>query len=899
MPTPERPVRHGLPPVTSAALPPPGPLLLEREAAFATLSGALEGVRRTGVGTLLLVAGEAGVGKTVLLHRWCEGPAAGTRVLWGTCDALFTPRPLGPLLDIAEVTGGELRRVVEGDALPHEVAAALLRELARPGPTIVVIDDLHLADQATLDVLRLVGRRIAPVPALVLGSYRDEELGAAHPLRVVMGELATEPNVARMRVTPLSRQTVARLASDAGVDPELLFRLTDGNPFFVSEVLAGGGPVLPASVRDAVLARAARLSPRARRLLEAVAIIPGLAELWLLEAMVPDELPALEECASSGVLTLEHAGVAFRHELARLAVEESSPPFRRVGLHRAALAALGADGSTQDLARLAHHAEAARDAATVLRVAPAAAERAAQLGSHREAAAQLARALRFADSEETATRGHLLDRRAYECYVTGDFSEALQAAEQALAEYRALGDPLREGDALRSVSRLLRFMGRTAEARQRGREAVALLERQPPGRELAMAYANLSHVAFTAEDAAETMGWGGRARDLATALGDRETLVYALTNLGGHAYRAGQPDGQWQVEEAIRLAQDAGSDEQVGRGYLTLVWWATRNRWFELAERYLGTGLEYCTDRDLDLWRLFLLACRARIDLDRGRWSVAEATATLVLGDPRTWAVPRVFTMVTEALVRLRRGDRTGWTLLRQAWAQAEPSGELQRIGWVAAAVAEATWLGLGDPEAAAALSATTLELAVRCEAWWVAGELATWRQRLALPVEIPGSVRALLPEPWAAHLAADPGRAALTWDAMNCPYEAALARAEAADDARVLQAHDQLLALGAAPAAARAAHRLRSHGVRGLRRGPRATTRGNPAHLTSRELEVLALMCDGLANREIAERLVVSERTVHHHVSAVLGKLGVRTRAQAVGEAARRAIGPTASKDG
>src|SRR5207248_6924540 len=189
----------------------------------------------------------------------------------------------------------------------------------------------------------------------------------------------------------------------------------------------------PPTVRDAVLARVAGLSPPARSLLEAVAIAPPQAELWLLGALAGEAADRLEECLAAGMLCPQAGGVAFRHELARVAVEASLPPDTRVGLHRRALAALEApsDGAA-DAARVAHHAEAAGDPQAVLRFAPEAAVRAAAVGAHREAAAQYARTLRFAEREPLEAQAELLDRHAHECVLVGDLTEAIKLRQQAI-----------------------------------------------------------------------------------------------------------------------------------------------------------------------------------------------------------------------------------------------------------------------------------------------------------------------------------------------------------------------------------------------------------------------------------------------------------------------------------
>jgi DNA-binding NarL/FixJ family response regulator/tetratricopeptide (TPR) repeat protein len=856
--------------------------LLERGRELSVLATCLATVRGMSRGRVVLVGGEAGVGKTALLHRFCDECAGAARVLWGTCDALFTPRPLGPFVDIAEATGGELAEVVASGARPHEVASALTRELRRRSPTIIVLDDVHSADEATLDVLRLLARRVEAVPCLVLVGYRDDELDRSHPLRVLLGDLATGESISRMKLTPLSAVAVAQLAAPAGVDAEELFRKTSGNPFFVTEALAAGGDDVPQTISDAVLARTSRLCPAARALLDAVAVVPPPMELWLLEALADGAVDRLEECLSSGVLASVPEGVAFRHELARLAVEESLPPNRVLELHRKAVRALEHSPSGRpDPARLAHHADAAGEADSVLEYAPAAAERAASVGAFREAAAQYARALRYADGLTPQARADLFDRRAYACYVVGAFDEAIAAQQQALDCHRQLADELREGDSLRSLSRLFRYVGRTEEAMRVGQASVAVLEPLGPGHELALAYCNLSHLHMHLDDAEATIDWGRRALAVAEDLDDPESLVYALTNVGSVEQLTGH-GGAEKLERSVELARRAGLDEHAGRAFVALTWWSPRGRGYAAADRHFEPALEFCTERGLDLWRSFLLAYRARSELDRGHWAAAVESAELVRRDPRAAQVPRVTALAVLGVVRARRGDPDAWPPLDEAWELAAPTGELQRIEPAAAARAEAAWLAR-RLDAVGEMTSLALDLAVARGAWWIVGELAYWRRRAGID-----EVLTPVGEPWAAELAGDWRRAADLWAALDSPYEAALALADSDDEETVRGAFDALHRLGAQAAAAIVARRLRERGARGLRRGPRPATQRNPANLTSRQLEVLGLVAQGLRNAQIAQRLVLSEKTVDHHVSAILGKLGVHTRGQASAEAVR-----------
>ena len=653
-----------MPPVSPGRVSASSSDLLERSDELSALGSCLEDVQRSSRGRVVLLGGEAGVGKTALLRRFCEECGQSAQILWGGCDALFTPRPLGPLLAVAERAGGELEEVVASGVLPHEVVAALVRELRGRGPTVFVLDDVHWADEATLDVLRLLARRVETVPALIVASYRDDELDRAQPLRIVLGELATSQTVARLKLAALSPSAVAQLAEPHAVDADQLYRKTAGNPFFVVEALAAQAEEISDTVRDAVFARAARLSPPAQRLLEAVAVVPPQAGLWLLEALAGEAIDGLDECLTSSMLTSEPAGVAFRHELARLAVEESIALNRRINLHRQAIVALAdPPAGAPDLARLAHHAEAAGDTAAVLRFAPAAAARAASLGAHREAAAQYARALRFGDRLSGARRAELLERRSRECYITDQYDAGIAALEQAVELRRAAGDKLKQGDALRRLSEFLWCPGRTAEAERSARDAVRLLESVFPGRELAGAYANLAAICAAAARSEEAIAWGGRALDLAKRLDDTETALHALTTIG-----ACQGDYE-KLEQSLERARRAGLAEQVGRTFILLGAGAVESRRHSLASTYLEPGIAHCSERGLELFRLYLLAYRARLELDQGRWSQAADSAASVLRVPRTSTTPRIVSLVVVALARARRGDPDVWPLLDEACA--------------------------------------------------------------------------------------------------------------------------------------------------------------------------------------------------------------------------------------
>jgi DNA-binding CsgD family transcriptional regulator/tetratricopeptide (TPR) repeat protein len=863
------------------------PGLLERFDELGGLHGLAAEMAATGRGGVAIVSGEAGAGKTALLRQFRGELPRRVTALWGSCDPLFTPRPLGPLLEPAAELGGEPAELVAGGGKPFDVAVALADALEAITPAVLILEDVHWADEATLDVLRVLARRASESGLLLVMSYRSDQLDRDHPLRMVLGELRSD-DVTRLELDGLSREAVGELAVSSCLDADELYERTDGNPFFVTEALAAGTGEVPASVSDAVHARVAGLSPSARAVLDAVAVVPQRAEVWLLEAMTDGDLGALDECLGSGVLRAEADGVLFRHELGRLAVEASLPPDRSVMLHRRALAALADPAfGAPDYVRLAHHAEAAGDAPAVLRYAPAAGERAADLGSPREAQHHYWRALRFAEGVDPVARAELLERFCDHAYVSDMRLEAVHAIAEAIAIHRRRGDIVREGRALLMRARLLGCIGRGRDADEAIREAVRVLEQGPPGAELARAYSSLAGTAMQDYDWAQTITLGTKAIAVAEEVDDLEALITALNNVGTAELIGGHPAGTAKLERALELARQAHLATKAGAAYINLGCGLIHHwRWRE-ALVWIERGIGYTRELGLEAWVKCLVGEQALVKLALGCWDEAAVAAQALLDGPRDQIIePRTYALLVLGLVRARRGDPGCWPLLDEAWERAVMADDLQFLAPVAAARAEAAWLE-GRVEVIGAQTEAAYDLACRLNEPTSAGWLACWRARAGLPVGPLDNV----PERFRLQLDGEFQAAAELLDVEGAGYDAAIALTTSSDGSLLRVAHEQLRALGAKPAAAIVARRLRELGERNLPRGPRAATRENPAGLTNRELEVLPLLAQGLRNAEIAQRLVITPKTVDHHVSSILRKLGVTNRGQAGAAAARLGV--------
>ncbi len=846
--------------------------------------GALARRVGRGAGRVVLLRGEAGVGKTAVVDRFVTGLDSTVHVLRGWCDPLAAPRPLGPLIDAlagldraaAAALGGAVDAGHSGTIYRQFIDA-----LGGGQRWVWVIEDAHWADGATLDLLRFLSRRIGSLALLLVVTYRDDEVGPQHPLAAAIGDMATCAAVTRIQLDPLSRDAVALLAAGSALNATELHALTGGNPFYVTEILAAGTDALrsgslPRSVAEAVWGRLARLSDAGRDTAYAAAVCGPRAEPGLVENICPAAATGLGECLRAGVLVTEDAVVGFRHELARRAALDQIPDYQRRALHARAMAVLAEPSVEPDrLAALAFHADQAGDDDAVVRFGVAGALRASALGANRQAAELYALVLRHAATTPAEDKVMWLEGHAFARYVCGHPETAEECLREAIEARRSLGDRLGEGEDLRLLSHMVWTLGRIGEAVEAGRCSVRLLEDLGPTPQLAWSLTNMVHMTAVSFDRACAQ-YAARAIALGTEVGDSAVVMRvrcfaALASVWGGGAGWDECEATWRAAMATpELA------EHVGLVGSAMCWTAALHHDLDRAQRYIDAMSGFCDQHDVIGFQPMAVSTAALVALHRGDWARASACAEDVLTRPGWVLVNAMMAMISAALVRARRGEKPTGPLLEGAADGAGP-GDFFFFAAAWAARAEIAWLA-GDDDTARTEAQRGLAAARRGADPWLTGRLQRWLHLTG--AAIPTATTTPPPTPYQLEIHGDWQAAAAQWTRLNCPYDAAIARL-GGDIAAVQSALATFRRLGARAAARRAQQRLTALG--GPKpRGSASDTKTDPDGLTRRERQVLDLLAAGHSDPDIAATLHLSPRTVAHHVASILAKLGVDNRVQA-----------------
>ncbi|MBJ8338171.1 AAA family ATPase [Antrihabitans sp. YC3-6] len=858
---------------------------LEREAPLASLVAAVDDAV-AGRGGIVLISGEAGIGKTTLVRAFTGELSSGPRVLIGSCDDLLAPRTLGALRDAVSGTDGRLEHALTEGSTESAMTAAVA-EFAGPSPTVLVVEDLHWADDATLDLLGHLSRRIEGSFGLLVLTFRDDELPIAHPLRRLLGIVASS-SPTRIRLEPLSEAAVAELVGADGRDVAALHSTTGGNPFYVVEALAAAPEDVSPTVAATVLARVHRLQPSCRAALEKICVATGPIEYSLAETLLGGPLDVLGEAEERRILRTTSTGIAFRHELTRRAIEDGVSAIARRAAHRAMTEALLADPPI-DIARVVHHATSAGDNDTVVRFAPTAGRDAAAAGAHRQALVHYEAALATGlldPAEHAVVQGEY----AWELYNAHRIADAVAASRQAVALHRDNGAEEAAGETLVGLSHQLLLAGDPEGANAAIEEAVAVLERSgtPSSRAYAATYRGT--LLLTAEalgpaapvlEEALTLAQEAQRGDLVALC----TIYLALCNPV-----LDPSDRIAMLRIGIADAIRHGAHEGAGRGYTILAELLLRFGQLDDLEECLAEGAAFTFDHDLGVYSVRLDILRCQHLMRRGEWEAAERGLQEAL-ESADVGMFDLLARANLARIRTRRGAAGAAEMVTDTFTRAIAGKWLLGLAYSGLAFVESTWL-TGHSEQSAALASTWSANSAHPVVAGLYGELLRYSQRAGHPAEVFDGC----PEPWAAGLRGEWRNAAEQWARIGDPYEEALELADSGEVGPTMAAWQKLVQLGADAAADIVRKRLRNMGVHRLPHGPRPTTTTNRAGLTQRQVEVLDQLRDGLTNTEIASRLTLSVRTVDHHVSAILAKLNVSTRREAVAIAKRWAVGESTS---
>jgi DNA-binding CsgD family transcriptional regulator/tetratricopeptide (TPR) repeat protein len=831
------------------------------------------GRARAGRGGMIIVGGEAGAGKSSLVETFVA-ETGNEEVLWGACDPLSTPRPLGPLHDLApqigDVTGSEAGDLRQS----HEIFAAVFEHL-RTHSAVLVIDDLHWADQATIDLLRFLLRRIGSTPSLIIGTLRDDEIGAGHPLRSLLGDIARSSDATLTTLRPLSIEAITALIGDRPLNPAWLHATTGGNAFFVTEMLDHVGDDLPGTVRDAILARTTGLDASAWELLHLLACAPEAIPDHLL-APLRIGLPQLRAVDEVGLVRRRARGVSFRHDLCRTAIEGTIPPGGEVALHRRMLDVLEASVHP-DPAVLVHHAVGAREPEPILVHSANAGRAAARSGAHHQAAEFFNIALDHGAMTTAAAQAELLEMLAQEYYIIDRLDQAIGASERALGLRKRAGDVVGVSVNHHLLSVYHWYNGDRDNAEHHADCAVAELD----DRDLsATAAGALGHAIAMQAYLALQVNDLDRARELAATAaraggeGDPK-LPIRTAIIEGICDLLDNDTSSRDNMLSLLAAADDHLDETYSSGYSNLTYFDVEQRRLADATALLGKSIPLTIERDLPICRVWQIGSRGRLKLIQGEWDNALADSDAVLSAPSA-PLARTWPHVVRGLIYLRRGDDASADL-DDAWEIAHRLSEPIRLLPVAGALVEQAWL-TGNHDERLDACRDLLANAPRAGLEWARGELASRLRRLD-----PTFTALDVAEPYRLEFAGQHEAAAEMWSALGDPYEQALALLDSGRPDLRRTGLDLLDRLGAAGTAAWFRLHLRSTGITNVPARRREATLANSAGLTPRQIEVLALLGDGLTNAELARRLYIAPKTADHHVSAILTKLGVNTRRDAV----------------
>ncbi len=859
--------------------------LIEREGVLSSLHTCFENTLE-GEGHSVFVCGESGIGKTSLVKQFCKEVNRRAVILQGSCDALFTPSPLAPVYDIMLQLQQDMQQqgthITDRTAFFSQVFLALKNQTH---PFIIVFEDIHWADEATLDFIKFLARRITQLPGLFILTYRDNEIHTKHPLRNVLGQLVPG-SFSRLQLQPLSKSAVEKLAEEKGYNGEDIYTVSGGNPFYVNELLASYNQGVPDNIKDSILSAYNRLHEKAKDIWEILSVVPTGLELNYFEKINPYYTEAVGICLEHKILLIENKQIAFKHELFRRTIEGSLSPLLRVALNRKILDLFRESFEAHnEIERIVHHAKNANEYDIVVKYAPMAAQHAAALGAHIEAARLYLTGIEYYQKQDKDVLVKFYEAYAYECYLTNQISEAIIYTAKSLEIWKEKKLTEQTGSSLRFLSRLWWFNGNGKNAEQYAAQAIAVLDAAPASKAKAMAFSNMSQLKMLADQSEDCVFWGEKAIAMANELGDEEILAHALNNVGTVQMMTvvTKEKGAAKLLQSLELALKNRYDEHAARAYTNLCSVNVKLKDYVAAEKYLLQGIQYCEERDLNSWTTYMLSWKARLYTETGKWNEALTIADRLI-NMETSPPVQISVLVAIGLIKMRRGETNALSFLLQAKKLAFVTQEVQRLLPVLTALLEYEWLTGSieteqkDIDALTALIKNSDEVADDCS-------FIFWLKKVRGQT-MPGFK---LFEGYNI-TNATAVKAASLWEKIGTLYEQALALYEGGEvDKR--KAVSIMHQLGATATYEKLIQQMRSSGIKSIPRGMRKSTQANEANLTQREIDIVTLLKDGLQNKEIAAKLFISPKTVDHHISSLLYKLEVNSRTKAAQEAIRLGI--------
>lgn len=863
-------------------------VLIEREEFLTLLHTKFRDVSEDG-GHCILLAGEAGIGKTSLVKAFCRDVKNNHKIYEGTCDALFTPRPLGPLYDIAFQIGNDFR-IEPGDVSDRAgIFAKFFYEFANQKKAcVIVFEDIHWADEATLDFVKFLVRRISGLPCFFILTYRDNEITPQHPLRNVLGQLPSN-SFSHVQLTALSKEAVKQMAAEKGYNGEDVYAIAGGNPFYTTEILADYSFGIPESIKDSVLSVYNRTEEKTKQIWELLSVIPAGFKINYLEKFEPLYTAALENCLKSQIIIVKNKNIFFKHELFRRTIETSLSPLRRILLNKKILDLL-LDSFEQngEVERIIHHAKNSNENGLVVHYAPLAAKQASLAGAHIETAKLYLSAIEYYQGDDKDLLLGFYESYAYECYLTNQIKEAIIYTGKSLEIWKEKNDIEKVGICLRFLSRLWWNNDNPKKAEDFAKQAIEVLDKQPFLRAKAMAYSNMSQLKMFYDLPDECIFWGEKAIDIAKASGDNEILSFSLNNVGAIQIRipSSSHKGLELLQQSLEIALRYSYQEHAARAYTNLGYNGIIIKDYVFAQKSLEAGLLYCEENDLDLWRIYLLTIKAKLDLETGHWNDVIQMSESIIKIEKTPKIIKIFALTMMATVKMRRGEKEDLiSLLEEAKEMAFESMEPQRVIRALAACLEYEWI-TGQRFIANEAIDSAVTMVKHMGNIYDNSELVYWllkarEQKVALLNMYQG---------YQVNNTANARRAAVSWGKSNNLYQQALCLFEGDDDDK-RKAIGIIHSVGASAVYEKMKMEMRSAGIKNIPRGIRKSTKTNAAFLTLRELDVLQLLKGGMQNKEIASKLFISAKTVDHHISSIFFKLDVNSRVKAVNEAVRMNI--------